>query len=69
MKTSFLAITKFSGSAGKDAHNALFLNGSYLDNVYAKDALRSSDKTFVLPKPVIFSPLLCDIDIVMCNGC
>jgi hypothetical protein len=32
-----------------------FLNSSYLENVYAKkDALRSLDKTFVLPKPVNF---------------
>ncbi|GJM96756.1 hypothetical protein PR202_ga13619 [Eleusine coracana subsp. coracana] len=47
------ATAKFFGSAGKDAHNviSLFLNDSYLENVYAKDDLRSSEKTFVLPKP------------------
>ncbi|GJN23187.1 hypothetical protein PR202_gb10814 [Eleusine coracana subsp. coracana] len=44
---------KFFGSGGKDANNviSLFLDDSYLENVYAKDDLRSSEKTFVLPKP------------------
>ena len=32
-----------------------FLNGSYFEEIYGADALRSSDKTIVLPKPVNFS--------------
>jgi hypothetical protein len=35
-----------------------FLNGSYFEEIYGTDALRSSDKTIVLPKPVNF-PLFC----------
>jgi hypothetical protein len=31
-----------------------FLNGSYFEEIYGSDALRSSDKTIVLPKPVKF---------------
>jgi hypothetical protein len=41
----------------KHAHNVIsrFLTGSYLEDVYAKkDALCSSEKAFVLPKPVNF---------------
>ena len=44
------------GSAGKDAQNVIkrFLNGSYFEEIYGADALRSSGKTIVLPKPVKF---------------
>ena len=60
---SYLCQVFFSfscGSAGKDAQNVIkrFLNGSYFEEIYGADALRSSDKTIVLPKPVNF-PLFC----------
>jgi len=41
-------------SDGNNAQNVIkrFLNGSYFEDMYATDALRSSDKTIVLPMPV-----------------
>lgn len=61
------------GSAGKDAQNVIerFLNCSYFEDIYASDALRSSDNIIVLPQPVKKSPLFCSALVLFgeCEAC